>query len=229
MKPHRNKDLNDLPNEIWKPVEGYETIFHISNMGRLKRLGGFAISNRTFKHAGRTQTKIPIKEKILVGTYNRKKYVRCKVSYNIDLDPSSRKRAKSFLIHRLVAGAFIPNPNNHPQVNHINGINDDNRVENLEWCSNDYNQYHRYEILGRDKEIIATNKKRVVKVHMLDDMGNIIRTYDSIKQAAKENGTSTSNICKVDRGVRPRAGGYAWEVDKLSRRNRYRVDNPEKN
>lgn len=224
---HRIKDLNDLPGEIWKPMVGFESIFHISNMGRVKRLKRFSISNRFNKKNNKPykQTLINMDEIIIIGTFNKKKYVCQKISYNIDLDVNSKRKTKNILFHREVAKAFIPNPKNLPQVNHINGINHDNRVENLEWCDNEYNQYHRYVILGRDKPIINTNKKRIIKVYKLDELGNVICSYPSITEAAIENGTTTGNICKVDRGKRKKAGGFSWRVDKDSRKKRYRNNN----
>jgi hypothetical protein len=137
---------------------------------------------------------------------------------------TSKVKRLSVLVHREVAKSFIPNPNNLPQINHINGITDDNRVGNLEWCDNTYNQHHRYEVLKKEKTIINVNKNRIVRVHKLDIFGNIIKTYESISDAAKENNTTTGNICKVDKGERMTAGGFCWRVDIRSRHQRYRHD-----
>lgn len=223
---HRNNNINDLDNEIWKPAVGLEQICHISNLGRVKRLNGHSVSNRISKKTGEPykQTLIPIQEKILLGTINKKGYVNIKLSFNIDNAPNSKRTSLSKIVHRMVAEAFIPNPNNYPQVNHINGISTDNNVDNLEWCTNEYNQMHRYEILGRNKDIIDTNKNRVIKVHKLDHYGNVLKTYDSITEAATLNKTFTTNICKVSEGKRKTAAGYGWRIDEESRYNRYRHD-----
>ena len=223
---YRNTDLNDLPGELWLPMVNYEHLCHVSNLGRVKRLQNIVVSNRISKKTGIAykQTIFDVNEKILLGTPNKKKYIAIHISYNTDKDLTSKRNKLSIRVHREVAKAFIPNPNNLPQVNHINGDNQDNRVENLEWCTNHYNQYHRYFILCRDNPIVKTNKQRIIKVHKLDTEGNVLKTYNSITEAAKENGTSTSNICKVHNGVRPRAGGYAWRVDEESRRQRYKQD-----
>lgn len=223
---HRNKDLKDIDGEVWKPMIGHENTFHVSNMGRVKRLGGFTVSNRVSKKTGKPykQTLIKIDEGILVGSLNKKNYVSIHLSYNDDMCTTSKVKRLSVLVHREVAKSFIPNPNNLPQINHINGITHDNRMENLEWCDNTYNQHHRYEVLKKEKTIINVNKDRVVKVHKYDKFGKLLKTYDSITDAAKENNTTTGNICKVDRGYRMTAGGFVWKVDKKSRYQRYRHD-----
>lgn len=223
---HRNKDLKDLEGEVWKPMVNHETIFHVSNMGRVKRLEGFTISNRISKKTGKPykQTFIKIDESIMLGTLNKKKYVSMHLSYNTDFDPMSKVKKFSILVHREVAKAFLLNPNNLPQINHINGNTYDNTLSNLEWCDNTYNQIHRYDILHKEKTIISVNKDRIVKVHKLDGFGKILKTYDSISEAAKENNTTTGNICKVDSGKRMTAGGYSWKVDVNSRKQRYRQD-----
>lgn len=223
---HRNKDLKDIDGEIWKPMVGLENYFQVSNMGRVKRLEAEGTFNRTNKKTGKPykKTKIKINEQILLGTLNHKNYVSIHLSYN-DVNSKNFERKKpSIIVHREVAKSFIPNPNNLPQINHINGVTYDNRVENLEWCDNTYNQKHRYEILNKEKTIINVNKERVVKVHKLDEFGNVTETYDSISEAAKKNNTTTGNICKVDSGRRNTAGGFRWKVDTTSREERYRHD-----
>ena len=96
--------------EIWKPIEGYEGLYEISSYGRVKSLR-------------RNIILIPKKE--LTG------YLRCNLYLN--------KNMKTVSIHRLVAQAFIPNPDNLPQVNHKDEDKSNNRVDNLEWCTVKYN------------------------------------------------------------------------------------------
>lgn len=95
--------------EIWKDIEGYEGLYQISNIGRV-----WSVGKEIYKKAG------------LIGSY-------LSVSLNKD------GHLKNFLIHRLVAKAFIPNPLNLPQVNHIDEDKLNNRADNLEWCTAKYN------------------------------------------------------------------------------------------
>jgi len=107
-----------MDKEIWKDIEGYEGRYQVSNLGRVKSLN--------YRHTDqeRILQPIPFSHGYLVVNFLK------------------NKKHKTFLIHRLVAQSFIPNPDNKPQVNHINGVKTDNRVVNLEWVTPLENTQH---------------------------------------------------------------------------------------
>lgn len=105
--------------EVWKDIEGYEGLYQVSNMGRVKSLGA---TNRVGWH---------LREKILKQTIEPKGYLKVGLRKN--------NKIQTVRVHRLVANAFLPNPFNLPQVNHKDENKTNNHVENLEWCTNKYN------------------------------------------------------------------------------------------
>jgi len=121
--------MKELKFMTWKPVIGYEGSYEISNTGQVRGIDR-VIFKRGFPYN--------IKGKLLKQTLNKKGYPRVKFTINnnqLERNP-----------HRLVAEAFITNPNNFPQVNHINGIKTDNNIENLEWVNNSMNILHAYSL-----------------------------------------------------------------------------------
>lgn len=108
--------------EVWKDIEGYENLYQVSNLGRVKSLVGFN------GHIYVNRVKVLKQSNTTTG------YKKVELTIN--------KRRKSHKVHRLVAFAFIPNPNHKPNINHKDGNPINNKVENLEWCTQRENVQH---------------------------------------------------------------------------------------
>lgn len=173
--------------EIWKDVEGYEGCYQVSNFGRVKSLGNGNARNPNFQ-----------KERIMKASKNKYGYFRiclCKDG-----------KHKYYSIHRLVAIAFIPNPNNLPQVNHKDECKTNNRVDNLEWCSVKYNMTYATRI-QRFIESDTNNPKKSKKVLCIET--GVI--YPSTKQVEREFGFSHNNISYACSGKYKQAYGFHWK------------------
>ena len=174
--------------EIWKAVEGYNGKYEVSNFGRVRSLPRIFLDAK-----GRTQN---FKGCIL-------KQSQRKNGYMVVTFYESGKWHQ-MMIHRLVAGAFIPNPNNFPVINHKDEDKTNNRADNLEWCTSQYNNTYN-NIHYRNKE-----KRRKVVIQMtLDD--KFVAEYESTCDAARQTGFGQGNIAEACRGEMKYAYGYHWK------------------
>ena len=190
-------------------------IYEVSNLGRIKSLERYTDSKNEYGNMQRI-----VKEKILKVNVDNKGYSTIKLC-NI--------KQKSFKVHRIVAETFIPNLENKPQVNHINGIKTDNRVENLEWCTNKENQKHAIEnglknVEAITKRIVEFNKANRItpykaiekikkKCKQYNSNGEFIRKWESISEAGRKLNINIGNISECCKGKKKTAGNYIWKYE----------------
>lgn len=155
--------------EIWKDIKGYENQYQVSNQGNVKTL-----------NYDRTK-----KEKILKQWKNQKGYLTVVLYKN--------GKPKRLRVHRLVAETFIPNKKNLPQVNHKDETKTNNKVENLEWCTNQYNSTY------------GNTKKKISKKVVCIETGEV---FDSIRAAERIKSIYHINNCC--NGKQNTAGGFHW-------------------
>lgn len=177
-------------NEIWKNIDGYEGLYQVSNLGRIKSIPHVISSRGSFVS----------KEKICSLSKDRYGYVMKYLSKN------GKKKYHS--VHRLVAMAFLPNPGKLPFINHKNEVKSDNRVENLEWCNAKYNVNYGTCIKRRAKKQMNNHGAKPI-VQMDLDL-NEIRKFPSISEVRRVLGLNIRNVCNCCKGRQNTAYGYKW-------------------
>lgn len=183
--------FKSLSNEVWKDIEGYEGLYQVSNLGRVRSLN--------YLHTGQMRV-------LKQCFYDRKGYLGVNLYKN--------GKSKHPKVHRLVAIAFIPNPLNLPCINHKDENKENNCVENLEWCSVAYNNTYanRHKKVAEKLCGILTNRadqsKRVAQYTL---GGELVSTYPSIMEAARQTRFSQGNICDCCREKHRTAYGYIWK------------------
>lgn len=161
--------------EVWKDIEGYEGLYQVSNLGRVKRVT-----------TGR----------ILKGMVSGSGYIQ--------VDLSKQGATSKKLIHRLAAQAFIPNPENKLEVNHIDEDKTNNKVDNLEWATRQENNNH------------GTHNEKVSKSNSIPIIATHIKSEDSkefygASECARQLGLSQSHISEVLKGKRKTVGGFTFK------------------
>lgn len=184
--------------EVWKDIPGYEGLYQVSNLGRVKSLERY-VFDRVAKHYQPEQIKKPSNKKSKDGS--AKGYLILQLYRD--------NKAKNCYIHRLVAEAFIPNPENKKTVNHKNGDKHDNRAENLEWTTYKENNNHAYKY-GLNDANHRQNRKGSTPVSQYDEDMNLIKTYPSMREAERQTGIDCTAIgLGIKNGWK--YGGYIWK------------------
>ena len=174
--------------EIWKDIKGFEGYYQVSNMGRIKSLERWVIRNK--------KGRLHVKARIIKGCIETRGYSAVTLTNN-----GKRTYAR---IHRLVADAFLNNPFNKPEVNHIDGNKQNNKVSNLEYCTRIENEQHAYK----------TGLKKGKTVEMIDkDTGMVIAEYPSAVDAISRftDKKNPTHIYSCLHGRCETAYGYKWK------------------
>lgn len=182
--------------EEWRAVPGYEGLYELSNMGRVRSLDRIVRASGVSKRRAFGRVLNPYTNKL------RYQYVAL----------SKDGKSKTLSIHRLVANVFVPNPNNYSIINHKDENPSNNRADNLEWCTQMYNVHYG---TGMERGDAKSNHGRMA-VDKLDLNGNYICSYRSISEAAEAVGVRKQSICACLKGKHSNgrnvftAGGYKW-------------------
>ena len=164
--------------EVWKPIEGYEGIYEVSSFGRVRSLDRIVdFGNENYSR------QMLCKGKIMKGSISHNGYIYVSLCLQ-------NKKVRTY-IHRLVANAFIPNPNNLSTVNHKDGNKHNNTVANLEWASYSDNNQHAYD------NGLVKSKRRVRRIRCIET-GEI---YKSGAEASRKLGYDASTILRTCHGI----------------------------
>lgn len=184
----------------WQPIEGYEGLYEISKIGRVKSLSR-------------------LKTTLLIGTFmTTEKILSAGLREGYPSVSLTNKGGvyKSHSIHRLLAKAFIPNPKNLPCINHINAIRNDNRLENLEWCTWSHNNREAYRtgnqiplkpMLGRLGKFHSGSKP----ILQFSRNGDFIKEYSCASEAKRETGIDNKLISMACLGKISQTKGFVWK------------------
>lgn len=189
MEIYENLSIESLPNEEWKDVVGYEGLYQVSNLGRIRSL------NRLCK-SGRGYVIHKLSGKIMSLKVHKKGYLEVSLSLN-----GKRRMHK---VHRLVAIAFIENPQSLKEVNHKDENTKNNSVENLEWCSSKYNANYG----SRNKRTSLARSKAILQYNLNEE---VIAEHSSLTSAGKSVNGNAQGIFMSANGIIKKYKGFIWK------------------
>lgn len=183
-------NINDLPSEKWKDITGYEGLYQISNYGRVKSLERYIKANKNCPKGRKVKSKILKQTSSICNRY---------LFVNLCNKEGDKKSTN---VHRLVALAFIPNPNKYPVVMHKDDNKLNNKVTNLLWGTYSENIQSSYDN--------GLNKRNRYVVQYTKD-NKFIKEYSSITNASKENNLLVTSIANCLSNRAKTSGGYIWK------------------
>ena len=186
--------------ELWKDIQGYEGLYQVSNMGRVRSLDHETVYSRRG-----VPITITRKGQILSPVTRQHGYLGVML---YGKGGHKTRGFKTFSVHQLVAKAFVDNPNNFEEVNHLDEDKTNNRADNLEWCDRKYNTNYGT-TQARRSAVIRNSPKRSKRVMQIDQNGEIVKIWPSFGELGR-NGYSTGNINSCCNGTRRHAYGYTW-------------------
>lgn len=189
-----------MENEVWRDIEGYEGIYQVSNKGRVKSL------QRLQKYKCRNPRMLP--ERIMSVRKDKLGYGRVGL-YNGEY--------KFWLIHRLVAITFLPNPNNLPVINHKDENPSNNRVENLEWCTRKYNNNYGT-ASARMAKTLREKDNPINHVVQYTKDGVFVAEYISVMEAHRQTRFSSTSIFNACAGSQKTCHGFVWKFKNKPKR-----------
>lgn len=190
-------------NEKWKEICEYEGMYEVSSNGNIRSV------NRKVFHTSNNSMKT-VEGVTLIQEQSNRGYKRVTLSKNGKVEKLS--------IHRLVAKAFIPNPDNKPHINHIDGDKKNNILSNLEWCTQSENMLHSSKVLGNKagkpmQGKLGKDSPFSKKVVQLTKDDTFVNSFYGLHEAQRETGVNKANIGEVCNGNRKLAGGFKWKYD----------------
>jgi hypothetical protein len=185
--------------EEWRDIAGYEGLYQVSNLGRVRSLDRVVECVDSIRR---------YKGRILKQCRKQNGYMEVVVK---------RQCEQHFLVHRLVAQTFIPNPNGYPTVNHLDENKENNKADNLEWVTSAENNAYGIGCINRKKNAPAASIRstaRPVQKYSLE--GKLLDEYYSAMEAGRANGCRQSGISECCNGKQKTAYGYIWKYKEVT-------------